>query len=119
VTGRDADVNAGAGFRGKRTYLSFKRDSIHGGTLFRGMALTDLCIIYANKGDSCPRGFTRLNKNLNTGMVGSDVFLCYKKSMVKPASLNYRACMTCFQTLVSIITVDTQTSRQANRETTD
>lgn len=49
VGGRDADVNAGASLAGKKTYISYRRDPIHGGALFHGMALSDLCIVYANK----------------------------------------------------------------------
>ncbi|XP_033210496.1 DENN domain-containing protein Crag isoform X2 [Belonocnema kinseyi] len=58
------------------------------------LVVTDICVILANKGETPPHAFCVINKNLNKGMLGSDVFLCYKKSMnranlisLKPAIL--------------------------------
>ncbi len=37
-----------------------------------------------------PHAFCRIDKNLNKGMVGSDVFICYKKSMAKKDTIAYK-----------------------------
>ena len=50
----------------------------------------DLQVIVTTKGDTIPHGFKRIDKSLNKGMVGSDVFLCYKKSMNRPDLISYK-----------------------------
>ena len=50
----------------------------------------DLQVIVTTKGDTVPHGFKRIDKSLNKGMVGSDVFLCYKKSMNRPDLISYK-----------------------------
>lgn len=45
------------------------------------LVVTDICVILTNKGETPPHAFCVIHKNLNKGMLGSDVFLCYKKSM--------------------------------------
>eukprot|EP00118_Oscarella_pearsei_P021141 m.235821 g.235821 ORF g.235821 m.235821 type:complete len:1382 (+) comp40129_c1_seq15:72-4217(+) len=92
VNGRDANVNEGVGMNAKKTYLTFRKEPLQVGAHFRGMAITDLRVIYTNKGDMPPRGFTKLDKDLNSGLtMGSHAFLCFKKTMIKPPSINYRA----------------------------
>ena len=49
-------------------------------------------ILFPLQGEKPPHAFCLINKNLNKGsMVGSDVFLCYKKSAVRGNSLAYQA----------------------------
>ena len=50
----------------------------------------DLSVIVTTKGDEVPHGFKKIDKTLNKGMVGSDVFLCYKKSMNRPDLISYK-----------------------------
>ncbi|ERL87686.1 hypothetical protein D910_05076 [Dendroctonus ponderosae] len=54
------------------------------------LVVTDICVVIASKGESPPHAFCCINKNLNKGMVGSDVFLCYKKSMNRAKLLTYK-----------------------------
>lgn len=70
------------------------------------LVVTDICVILTNKTESPPHAFCVINKNLNKGMLGSDVFLCYKKSMnranlvsFKPAIL-YKYPMTDYNSFV-------------------
>ena len=49
VGGRDADVNQGVGVNVKKTYFTFRKGPQRGEAHFRGMAITDLCVIYTNK----------------------------------------------------------------------
>ena len=41
-------------------------------------------------GDDVPHGFKVIAKTLNKGMVGSEVFLCFKKSMNRPDLISYK-----------------------------
>jgi hypothetical protein len=54
------------------------------------LVVTDVCVVIASKGESPPHAFCCINKNLNKGIVGSDVFLCYKKSMNRAKLLTYK-----------------------------
>ncbi|KAL3866790.1 hypothetical protein ACJMK2_044059 [Sinanodonta woodiana] len=54
------------------------------------LAVVDICVILLNKNESPPHSYCQINKNLNKGMVGSDVYLCYKKAMTKIDVLAYQ-----------------------------
>ncbi|XP_056601825.1 DENN domain-containing protein 4C [Triplophysa dalaica] len=55
------------------------------------LAVTDICVIITNKGETPPHTFCKVDKNLNCGMWGSSVFLCYKKSVSASNSIAYKA----------------------------
>ncbi|XP_072232803.1 DENN domain-containing protein 4C isoform X1 [Leuresthes tenuis] len=55
------------------------------------LAVTDICIIVTSKGEIPPHTFCKVDKNLNCGMWGSSVFLCYKKSVSASNSISYKA----------------------------
>ncbi|XP_070387877.1 C-myc promoter-binding protein isoform X6 [Dermacentor albipictus] len=81
--GRPANVNNS----GSRTFLTFRRASENAPC--NQLVVTDLCIILANKGETPPHAYCKIDRNLNKGMVGSDVYLCYKKSMNRPSLICY------------------------------
>lgn len=54
------------------------------------LVVTDICIILTNKGETVPHAFCILNKNLNKGLLGSDVYLCYKKSMNRANLISFK-----------------------------
>lgn len=54
------------------------------------LVVSDLCIIIASKGEEPPHAFCQIHKTLNKGIVGSDVYLCYKKSMNRPKLISYQ-----------------------------
>ncbi|XP_038626145.1 DENN domain-containing protein 4C isoform X2 [Tachyglossus aculeatus] len=55
------------------------------------LAVTDICVIVTSKGEMPPHTFCKVEKNLNCGMWGSSVFLCYKKSVPASNSIAYKA----------------------------
>ncbi|EMP34050.1 DENN domain-containing protein 4C [Chelonia mydas] len=55
------------------------------------LAVTDICVIVTSKGETPPHTFCKVDKNLNCGMWGSSVYLCYKKSMPASNSIAYKA----------------------------
>ncbi|CAH1795855.1 unnamed protein product [Owenia fusiformis] len=83
--GRPANVNNSTS---NRIYITFRRagETAASDTL----AVTDICVILANKGETPPHAYCQIGKNLNKAMVGSDVYLCYKKSMAKANTLAYQ-----------------------------
>ncbi|CAH0553707.1 unnamed protein product [Brassicogethes aeneus] len=84
VGGNVANVNNST----SQTFITFRRGS---STMpCNALVVTDICVVIASKGESPPHAFCCINKNLNKGIVGSDVFLCYKKSMNRAKLLSYK-----------------------------
>ena len=55
-----------------------------------------------------PHAFCKIDKTLNKGMVGSDVYICYKKSMAKKDTIAYKPGRSSFDTVNTfVITMDT------------
>ncbi|CAD5116854.1 DgyrCDS5698 [Dimorphilus gyrociliatus] len=73
-TNHNANVNNTAG----KIYLTYMRaeDTASADTL----VVTDICIILTNKGETPPHTYMQIPKSLNKALVGSDVYICYKKS---------------------------------------
>lgn len=68
------------------------------------LAVTDICVILTNKGESAPhtycqaikvcksgrlKALIQVMKSLNRGMVGSSVYICYKKSQAAANRIAY------------------------------
>lgn len=54
------------------------------------LVVTDLCVLIPGKGEKVPHAYCQIHKTLNKGMMGNDVFLCYKKSMNRPKCISYQ-----------------------------
>ncbi|XP_076260425.1 DENN domain-containing protein Crag isoform X2 [Rhynchophorus ferrugineus] len=82
--GSPANVNNST----SQTFITYRRGSP---TMpCNALVVTDICVVIASKGESPPHAFCCIYKNLNKGIVGSDVFLCYKKSMNRAKLLTYK-----------------------------
>lgn len=75
------------------TYITYRR--AYPTMPCNALVVTDICVVIASKGESPPHAFCCINKNLNKGIVGSDVFLCYKKSMNQAKSITYKPSVLC------------------------
>uniref|UniRef100_M3XI43 DENN domain containing 4B n=2 Tax=Latimeria chalumnae TaxID=7897 RepID=M3XI43_LATCH len=83
-----ANLNTG-GPGHQRTFLTFRRTPESQALNTPGV--TDICLIIPSKGESTPHTFCKVDKNLNTGMFGPALFLCYKRSVAKAHALVYEA----------------------------
>ncbi|XP_031566205.1 DENN domain-containing protein 4C-like, partial [Actinia tenebrosa] len=83
--GRSANVNNSGG---SRTFITYRRASQQ--MAHTSLAVTEICVIVASKGEKPPHAFCIIDRNLNKGMVGSDVFLCYRKSLSRSRSVTYQ-----------------------------
>lgn len=54
------------------------------------LVVTDLCVLVPGKGEQTPHAFCQIPKTLNKGIMGNDVYLCYKKSMNRPKLISYQ-----------------------------
>ncbi|KAG5889364.1 hypothetical protein JTB14_009157 [Gonioctena quinquepunctata] len=84
VGGNIANVNNST----SQTFITYRRGLAS--MPCNALVVTDVCVVIASKGESPPHAFCCINKNLNKGIVGSDVFLCYKKSMNRAKLLTYK-----------------------------
>ncbi|XP_063367869.1 DENN domain-containing protein Crag [Cydia amplana] len=71
-----------------KTFITYRR--AHAGAPCNALVVVDVCVIIASKGEFPPHAFCMIAKNLNKGLMGSDVFLCYKKSMNRPPLIAYK-----------------------------
>lgn len=72
-----------------RTFLMFRRapDSQALNTL----GVTEISLLMPSKGETAPHTYCRVDKNINTGMWGPALYLCYKRSSAKANALVYEA----------------------------
>ena len=88
LLGRPANVNNS----GSKTFLTFRRAKENAPC--NQLVVMDICVLLMNKGETPPHAYCLVRKNLNKGIVGSDVYLCYKKSMNRPPLIRYEPRIT-------------------------
>ncbi|XP_009070031.1 PREDICTED: DENN domain-containing protein 4C [Acanthisitta chloris] len=86
--GRCANVNNSSA-SSQRIFITYRRAPAVRPQ--NSLAVTDICVIVTSKGETPPHTFCKVDKNLNCGMWGSSVYLCYKKSVPASNSLAYKA----------------------------
>ncbi|XP_078144118.1 C-myc promoter-binding protein-like [Centroberyx gerrardi] len=85
-SGRPANISSTSSQRIYITYRRAPESQPHA-----ALAVTDICIIIPGKGETPPHTFCKVEKNLNSSMWGSSVYLCYKKSVAKTNTIAYKA----------------------------
>uniref|UniRef100_A0A3B5A3B4 C-myc promoter-binding protein-like n=1 Tax=Stegastes partitus TaxID=144197 RepID=A0A3B5A3B4_9TELE len=85
-SGRPANISGNSSQRIYVTYRRAPESQPHA-----ALAVTDICIIIPSKGETPPHTFCKVEKNLNSSMWGSSVYLCYKKSVAKTNTIAYKA----------------------------
>ncbi|CAJ0570034.1 unnamed protein product, partial [Mesorhabditis spiculigera] len=88
--GRTANVNNSS----NGIFLTYRRAPANSAP--SQLVVTHISVIIASKGEIPPHTYYKIPKNLNKGFVGSEVYICYKKSLgsakrlaYKPAILDY------------------------------
>ncbi|KAM4618236.1 C-myc promoter-binding protein [Polymixia lowei] len=89
-SGRPANISSSSSQRIYVTYRRAPQSQPH-----TSLAVTDVCIIIPGKGETPPHTFCKVDKNLNSSMWGSSVYLCYKKSLAKTNTIAYKAGLLC------------------------
>ncbi|XP_064194061.1 C-myc promoter-binding protein-like [Anguilla rostrata] len=88
--GRPANIS---GSSSQRIYITYRRAPSSPSHAL--LAVTDICVIIPGKGEAPPHTFCRVEKNLNSSMWGSSIYLCYKKSVAKTNTIAYKAASVC------------------------
>uniref|UniRef100_A0AAQ4NRN3 DENN domain containing 4A n=1 Tax=Gasterosteus aculeatus aculeatus TaxID=481459 RepID=A0AAQ4NRN3_GASAC len=86
ASGRPANISGNSSQRVYVTYRRAPESRPHS-----ALAVTDVCVIIPSKGETPPHTFCKVEKNLNSSMWGSSVYLCYKKSVAKTNMIAYKA----------------------------
>uniref|UniRef100_A0A3Q3IPY5 DENN/MADD domain containing 4B n=1 Tax=Monopterus albus TaxID=43700 RepID=A0A3Q3IPY5_MONAL len=86
---RSASLSSSGGPTAHRVFLTYRRalDSQALNTL----GITDIALLLPSKGEVAPHTFCRVDKNLNTGMWGPALHVCYKRAVAKANALVYEA----------------------------
>ncbi|XP_053479014.1 C-myc promoter-binding protein [Ictalurus furcatus] len=85
-SGRSANISSSSS---QRIYITYRRaPECHSHAT---LAVTDICVVIPGKGEAPPYAFCKVDKNLNSSMWGSSVYLCYKKSLAKTNTLAFKA----------------------------
>ncbi|XP_052742566.1 DENN domain-containing protein Crag isoform X6 [Bicyclus anynana] len=71
-----------------KSFITYRR--AHPTAPCNALVVVDVCVIITCKGETPPHAFCMIGKNLNKGLIGSNVFLCYKKSMNRPPLIAYK-----------------------------
>lgn len=85
-SGRPANISSSSS---QRIYITYRRASENHS--HSTLAVTDICVIIPGKGETPPHAFCKVDKNLNSSMWGSSVYICYKKSLAKTNTLAFTA----------------------------
>ncbi|XP_067090555.1 C-myc promoter-binding protein [Osmerus mordax] len=89
-SGRPANISNSSS---QRIYITYRR--VSQSQPHTSLAVTDVCVIVPGKGETPPHTFCKVDKNLNSSMWGSSVYLCYKKSVAKTNTIAYKAGLLC------------------------
>lgn len=71
-----------------RTFITYRRAKPE--MPCNELVVTELCVIIPSKGERPPHAFCQIHKTLNKGLMGNDVYLCYKKSQNRPKLISYQ-----------------------------
>uniref|UniRef100_A0A665U9C2 DENN/MADD domain containing 4B n=1 Tax=Echeneis naucrates TaxID=173247 RepID=A0A665U9C2_ECHNA len=74
---RLASLSAGGAPTAHRVFLTYRRALDSQG--LHTVGITDIALLLPSKGEVAPHTFCRVDKNLNTGMWGPALYLCYKR----------------------------------------
>ncbi|KAF3692444.1 DENN domain-containing protein 4B Brain-specific gene 4 protein [Channa argus] len=86
---RSASLSTGSAPTAHRVFLTYRRALDSQG--LHTLGVTDIALLLPSKGEVAPHTFCRIDKNLNTGMWGPALYVCYKRAVAKANALVYEA----------------------------
>ncbi|XP_060937993.1 DENN domain-containing protein 4B-like [Limanda limanda] len=86
---RSANLSSGGAPTAHRVFLMYRRALDSQG--LHTLGVTDITLLLPSKGEVAPHTFCRVDKNLNTGMWGPALYVCYKRAVAKANALVYEA----------------------------
>uniref|UniRef100_A0A3P8PYH9 DENN/MADD domain containing 4B n=1 Tax=Astatotilapia calliptera TaxID=8154 RepID=A0A3P8PYH9_ASTCA len=86
---RSASLSAGGAPTAHRVFLTYRRAPDSQG--LHTLGVTDIALLLPSKGEVAPHTFCRVDKNLNTGMWGPALHVCYKRAVATANALVFEA----------------------------
>ncbi|XP_010780313.1 DENN domain-containing protein 4B-like, partial [Notothenia coriiceps] len=86
---RSASLSSGGGPTAHRVFLMYRRALDSQG--LHTLGVTDIALLLPGKAEVAPHTFCRVDKNLNTGMWGPALYVCFKRAVAKANALLYEA----------------------------
>ncbi|XP_037532427.1 DENN domain-containing protein 4B [Nematolebias whitei] len=86
---RSASLSSAGAPTAHRVFLTYRRALDSQG--LHSLGITDVALLLPSKGEVAPHTFCRIDKNLNTGMWGPALYVCYKRAVAKANSLLFEA----------------------------
>ncbi|PWA16133.1 hypothetical protein CCH79_00020755, partial [Gambusia affinis] len=86
---RSASLSSGGAPTAHRVFLMYRRALDSQG--LHTLGVTDIALLMPSKGEVAPHTFCRVDKNLNTGMWGPALHVCYKRAVAKANALVFEA----------------------------
>uniref|UniRef100_A0A3P9PJT6 DENN domain containing 4B n=1 Tax=Poecilia reticulata TaxID=8081 RepID=A0A3P9PJT6_POERE len=86
---RSASLSSGGAPTAHRVFLMYRRALDSQG--LHTLGVTDIALLVPGKGEVAPHTFCRVDKNLNTGMWGPALHVCYKRAVAKANALVFEA----------------------------
>lgn len=84
--GNSASISSNS-LTGTRTFITYRRSNDYA---CNTLAAIDICVIIKSKGEQAPHSFNEIQKNLNNGLLGASVFVCYKKALIPAKHIKYQ-----------------------------
>ncbi|XP_031605363.1 DENN domain-containing protein 4B [Oreochromis aureus] len=86
---RSASLSAGGAPTAHRVFMTYRRALDSQG--LHTLGVTDIALLLPSKGEVAPHTFCRVDKNLNTGMWGPALHVCYKRAVATANALVFEA----------------------------
>uniref|UniRef100_A0A8C9XE23 DENN domain containing 4B n=1 Tax=Sander lucioperca TaxID=283035 RepID=A0A8C9XE23_SANLU len=86
---RSANLSSSFAPMAHRVFLTYRQALDSQG--LHTLGVTDIALLLPRKGEVAPHTFCRVDKNLNTGMWGPAMYVCYKRAVAKANALVYEA----------------------------
>uniref|UniRef100_A0A3P9CJS1 DENN domain containing 4B n=1 Tax=Maylandia zebra TaxID=106582 RepID=A0A3P9CJS1_9CICH len=86
---RSASLSVGGAPTAHRVFLTYRRAPDSQG--LHTLGVTDIALLLPSKGEVAPHTFCRVDKNLNTGMWGPALHVCYKRAVATANALVFEA----------------------------
>ena len=86
TVGRSSANLNNSSFNADRVYLTYRRGAE---LACNSLAVIDVCVINKSKGEIAPHSFNEIQKSMSKSLIGSSVYLCYKKTWIPAPQIKY------------------------------
>jgi hypothetical protein len=86
VDGYSANLNQSSNFNADKIFVTYRRATE---LACNSLAVIDVCVIVKSKGENAPHSYNEIKRELNKGMFGPSVYICYKKAWIPAPQVKY------------------------------